>query len=452
LLIRFLIISLIASSYFAAFAQMPDSDAPASFLDRLWVSGQANFITQAHPSFFARYTGPNSLRPQFERRTSRVFTLNTGFQIAQGSEVLFDIESAGGGGVSDALGLAGFSNLDVVRNPTLGAAPYIARLMFHQVFALSDERVDVSRGPLQLSGSLPARRLEIRIGKMSTVDFFDVNSVGADSHSQFLNWTIDNNGAYDYAADTRGYTYGALLEFQDRNWGVRFSEALMPTVANGVKLDWNLARARGENLEFAFRRSLIGGRPGVLRPLFYVNHANMGSYREAIDAFLAGRDAAPDITAHRKQGRVKYGFGLNIEQEIGAGVRAYGRFGWNEGSNENFAYTEVNQAISGGADIQGGRWGRHRDKAGAAFSLNAISGDHRRYLALGGLGFLLGDGALNYGRERITEIYYRAHVWRGVSASLDLQRVWNPGYNRDRGPVLIPAVRLHLGGALFGAR
>src|SRR5262249_18002831 len=142
-------------------------------------------------------------------------------------------------------------------------------------------------------------------------DFFDINSVGSDSHLQFMNWTIDNNGAYDYAADTRGYTYGALVDFENRKWAVRFAEALMPKVANGINLDWNLARARGENLEFQFEPTLINGRNTTLRFLSYLNHANMGSYREAINAFLQGHDPVPDIEAHRQQGRKKYGFGFN---------------------------------------------------------------------------------------------------------------------------------------------
>src|SRR5262249_11977170 len=158
---------------------------------------------------------------------------------------------------------------------------------------------------LGLATRLPARRIEIRAGKFGTADFFDVNSAGSDSHLQFLNWTVDNNGAFDYAADTRGYTWGVIVEYQDRKWGLRFGECLMPKVANGIKLDWNLGRARGENLELELRRSLVRRRQGVIRLLAYVNHANMGKYREAIDALESRVDATPDITAHRRQGRVK---------------------------------------------------------------------------------------------------------------------------------------------------
>ena len=421
-----------------------DSDPPQDTGGRFWLSGQANFITQAHGRFRAPYSGDNSLLPEPERKTSRVLTLFTGLRLGKRTDLLFDVETSGGRGISDALGLAGFTNLDVVRNPSLGSKPYVARIMLHHVIPLSSDMVQAERGAFQLATALPARRLEIRAGKMGVVDFFDANGIAGDSHLQFMNWTVDNNGGYDYAADTRGYTYALMIEYQDRRWGLRFAEALMPTVANGIKVDWDLARARAENVELELRRSLIRGRQGVLRPLVYVNHANMGSYREAIDAFLVHREETPDVTAHRRQGRVKYGFGLNAEQELSKNVRAFGRFGWNEGSNESFAYTEVNQHFSGGSDLRGERWKRQDDKFGGALAVNQISGDHRRYLALGGQGFLLGDGALRYGRERIFEIYYNAKIWRGVHAAFDLQRVWNPGYNQDRGPVLVPGVRLHI--------
>jgi hypothetical protein len=415
-----------------------------SAASRFWVSGQLNVILQWHPSFKAKYDGPNSLRAEGENATSRVLTLYTGAQLTKTTEVFCDIESAGGRGISDALGLAGFTNLDVVRNPTLGAKPYLARLMLRQIIPLSSATVETERGAHALATKLPAKRLEVRFGKFSTADFFDVNSVGSDSHLQFMNWTVDNNGGYDYAADTRGYTYGAMVEYQSPRYAVRFGEMLMPKVANGLKLDWNLRRARAENVELELRHILFGEHSGTLRLLSYVNHANMGSYREALNAFLQRREAVPDIEAHRQQGRVKYGFGVNLEQELNTAVRLFGRWGWNEGRHESFAYTEINNTVAVGVDVKGAYWQRKQDKLGLAFVSNGISGDHRRYLALGGRGFLLGDGALSYGRERIFESYYNLHLWRGVFAALDFQHVNNPGYNRDRGPVLVPGLRLHL--------
>jgi high affinity Mn2+ porin len=433
----------------SAEAPAADPDAPTTLFahsesGRYWLSGQANFIFQWHPSFPAAYTGLNSFRPEGEHATSSLLTLYTGFQLTPTTEILFDLESAGGHGLSQALGIAGFTNLDVVRNPELGAKPYVARLMIHKVIALSGERIPATRGPLGLAATLPARRIELRLGKFSLVDSFDLNSMGSDSHLQFLNWAVDNSGAYDYASNTRGYTDGVVIEYQDRHWGARFAEGLMPKVANGIHLDADLRRARSENAEVELRRSLLPHREGVLRLLSFVNHANMGSYREAIDAFLAGRTPIPDITAHPLRTTIKYGFGVNFEQPLNDWLGVFGRWGWNEGGHESYAYTEVEQTVLFGAGASGKRWRRKFDRAGAALVSNGLSGDHRRYLALGGVGFLLGDGRLTYGREFIVEGYYTAHVWRGVFGSLILQHVTNPGYNRDRGPVLVPALRLHL--------
>jgi len=411
---------------------------------RIWISGQINVIHQQHPSFFAKYTGENSLLPRREKATSRVLTLYTGLRFTHSSEVLFDIEAIGGRGVSDALGLAGFTNLDVVRNPSLGSKPYIARFLFHQTIGLGGDVIPTERSFLSLMPAKPERRIEIYAGKLSIADFFDTNSVGSDSRLQFMNWTVDNNGGYDYAADTRGYTYGVLAEYDDHRWAVRFAEALMPKVANGIDMDWNLRRARAENLEFTVHPSLKLGQKTTITLLGYLNHANMGDYREAIDAFLQGRDAQPDIEAHRRQGRRKDGLGLNGEQQITESLRVFGRIGWNEGHHESFAYTEVNSSAAVGGDFRGKRWHRPSDKIGIATVVNGVSGDHRRYLQLGGKGFLLGDGTLTYGSEKIVEAYYTARIARGVFVSADLQHIISPGYNRDRGPVFVPGLRLHL--------
>jgi high affinity Mn2+ porin len=187
-------------------------------------------------------------------------------------------------------------------------------------------------------------------------DFFDLNAVGSDSHLQFLNWTVDNNGGYDYAADTRGYTFGVILEYQDRRWGVRFAEALLPKVANGIDFEWNLRRAHAENIEVEFRRHFLPHREGALRLLGYVNHANMGVYRSAIDDFLAGRTPLPDITAHLRRTTAKYGFGVNLEQALNGWLTLFGRFGWNEGRHESYVYTEVNQSLALGAGASGKLW------------------------------------------------------------------------------------------------
>jgi len=420
------------------------SAAELPFAERFWISGQINSITQFHEAFRSPYAGPNSLRASPEQATSRVMTLYTGFRVTRSTELLLDFESAGGSGIGDGVGLAGYTNLDVMRNPLLGSKPYAARFMVRQIIPLSREIKEGAAGPLGLAPTLPVRRLEMRFGKLSTPDFFDVNSVGSDSHLQFLNWTVDNNGAYDYAAN-QGYTYGALVEYYDRNWAIRFMEATMPTVANGLELDLDLDEARAENLEWELNRGILPKKDGAIRVLMFANHAMMGSYRQAIDNFLSGSTPErPEVSSTRRQTRVKYGFGFNLEQQLTADCRLFARAGWNEGRYESFAYTEVNQTISAGARWSGAAWHRRADKVGVAGVWNAISGDHRRYLELGGSGLLLGDGRLNYGREQIVEAYYNWSLGRGVSLGFDLQRLVNPGYNRDRGPVLVPSLRAHI--------
>jgi high affinity Mn2+ porin len=429
------------------------SMAPHSENARYWISGQANSIFQMHGHFRSPYEGPNSLIDDFETKASEVATLYLGYQLwpntRYSTDLIADFENAGGRGISQTLGLAGATNLDVVRNPNLSTAPYLARGEIHQIIGLTSEMVDQDRGPLALATKVPLRRFEIRIGKMTLPDTFDINSVGSDSHLQFTNWTIDNNGAWDYAADTRGYTVGGILEYDDRIWSARYAIAAMPTVANGITLDWAFSRASGQNWEFELRKGLFASllnskREGAVRVLSYVNHAHMGDYREAVQQYLAGKVSTPDIIQTERNGQVKYGFGLNTEQEVTDSLRLFGRFGWNEDQHESFAYTEVGQTILFGGDYSGHDWHRPNDKIGVAFVSNAIKRDHQNYLHYGGLGFLLGDGNLTYGREDIVEWYYNAHVWHGLYGMLGGSQIAHPGYNTDRGPVYVTTVRVHV--------
>ncbi len=443
-------------------ATVPTTLFPHSETARYLVSGQANIIFQSNPAFHSPYEAQNSFVGRGEYKTSLVGTLFTGFQLKReprfATDILFDLESAGGRGLSQALGLAGFTNLDVVRNPNLGSVPYIARVQLHQVFGFSSELVDGARTPFSLPTKLSARRLELRAGKMSLPDLLDLNSVGSDSHLQFMNWTSDNNGAWDYAADTRGYTYALLAEYDDRSWSARTAIALMPTVANGIDLDWNLHRARGENFEAEYRRPPLARllsrkanqpRLGVIRALSFVNYGDMGVYRQANVTALTERTlnqpgATPVISSHAPGTTVKYGFGLNTEQQLTSDIRVYTRFGWNEGQHESFCYTEVDQTFAAGADMAGSRWRRPNDRFGVTGISNAIKRDHQAYLALGGYGFLLGDGRLTYAREDILEAYYTAHNWRGLFTAFDTQLIAHPGYNGDRGPLAVFSVRTHV--------
>ncbi|HVU49048.1 MAG TPA: carbohydrate porin [Polyangia bacterium] len=439
-----------------------------------WLGAEANSIFQTHPSFPSRYNGINSFgvqpwpQPQVQRAPSEaaisgLATVFLGYRPTSTTELILDPEIAVGGGLSTALGIAGFTNLDVVRNPALPHRPYVGRAEIHQLIPLSDDwEPNEDRGPISSFTSVPRHRLELRAGKMSTADLFDINPVGSDSHMQFMNWTVDNNGAYDYAADTRGYTYGAVVEYQGPYVEARFGLMLMPQVANGPDLDWTISKNRAENLELEIKYLRRASWRGTLRLLGYLNHAKMGSYATAIAASEA-TGLAPDVTASRQDGRLKGGFGINEFQELGPFVRAFFRVGWNDGKNESFAYTEVDNTFAIGGDVRGTRWRRPDDKVGLAFVSNGISSLHADYLRRGGAGFILGDGPgcvdpvtkahvcqpvtgryLTYARETIVEQYYNVHVWWGAFLAEDVQLVANPGYNSDRGPVWVFSLRGHL--------
>ncbi len=303
---------------------------------------------------------------------------------------------------------------------------------------------------MRLAPSVPVRRVEFRVGKMTLPDFFDVNGPGSDSHLQFMNWTVDNNGAWDYAADTRGYTVGGMAEYDDRIWSMRYGLFAMPVGGQRHRHGLGLQpRPRPERRVRAAAQLCSATQRRRQRLLFYANRAHMGDYREAVEDFLNGSDTriritVPNILLHEHFGALKYGFGYNTEQELTENLRVFGRFGWNEGQHESFAYTEVDQTVEAGADYAGNRWHRPVDKIGLAVVSNAIKRDHQEYLKLGGLGFLLGDGNLNYGRENIVESYYNWHAWRGLFYAVDVQHIDNPGYNRDRGPAWVGSVRAHV--------
>jgi carbohydrate-selective porin OprB len=304
--------------------------------------------------------------------------------------------------------------------------------------------ITVDRTPLNYQTTLPERRLELRAGLFSAVDFFDYNSEASDPHHQFLNWAIDNDGWYDYPADTRGYTYGIMATYKSPRLAARFLEAAMPNVANGETLDLDKnTHSESYEVEFPYK-SFITSRPGIIRLLAFENHADMGNYNQAIKTFEAGYTPTPEITAVQKPGTVKYGFGINIEHEIADEITVFSRVGFNNGATETYTYTEVDNTLVLGVGVQGSRWKRPTDKLGFALVSNGLSQPHRHYLALGGLGFDLGDGGLNYGRENLGEIYYTCHLWKGLYFGPDFQYVINPGYNRARGPVPVFGLRLHV--------
>jgi hypothetical protein len=411
-----------------------------------WISGQINSIFQWNPRFPAQYSGTNSFVNASKAAATTVFTIYTGLQLTRTTEILVDGEMAGGSPLSDALGLAGFTNADAQRDPALAWSPYLARAEVHQVIPLSNDTDPATRNPLSLLTSLPSRRIDIYVGEFSLFDYFDGNSVAGNDHMQFMNWTVVDTGTYDYSSDTRGYTWGGVIDFVDRWWTFRFAEVLNSKRANGITLQKNLQDAHSENYELEFDPNLFAGRNTSLHLLAFTNFANMGSYHEAISAFLTGKTPTPDLLDHPRITALKYGFAINLEQDITEDLRGFIRAGWDDGQRQDWQYCDVDQTVAFGGDLTGTWWKRPRDKFGVAFVVNGISRDHREYLALGGLGLNLGDGRLTYGPEKIMETYYNFPIplHSGLFAALDIQYFDDPGYNRARGPVVVLGARIHI--------
>jgi high affinity Mn2+ porin len=423
----------------------PADSAPsdAAHAWRAWALGtQINVIAQHLNPLKSPYTGPNSLSGNGDSQASFAFGLYTGARLWRGLEGYLDVEMIQGHGVSNVTGLGGITNGDVLRQGStdLGNGPYVARAFLRYTVAFEHESADTAvAAPDQIPVRVARRRLEISAGKLALNDVFDVNRYATSTRLQFMNWGLWQNTAWDFAADTRGYSNGLAVAWITPRWAVRAASFQMPTAANGNKFDSHLLEAHGDQIEL----SISPGSSGfVARALVFENHARMGDYAEALRIGVA-RQRSPDIVADDASGRTKYGYGFNVEQPLADSgeTGAFARFGWNDGRTESFVFTEVDQHVSAGMQIAGGHWGRMADRVGIAAVQHDLSGIHRAYLAAGGAGFLLGDGRLTYGSERIVESYYRWQATRGLQLSGDVQWIVNPGYNRDRGPATVVSFR-----------
>jgi high affinity Mn2+ porin len=403
---------------------------------------QATSIGDYHGAFAAKYSGPFSLENVAERDVSLTTTLSFGFQLLKNTQLYFDPEIAGGRGFSHVDGLANAANGELPRVATATPKPYIARLFIQQDFAIGPDKEMIMSDANQLAGERPATRYTIVVGRFTLTDYFDNNNYTHDPRSQFMGWAVMYNGAFDYAADVRGYTWGWVHEFHTGNWSLRYASAFMPKVANGSQLDRRILEDRGDVIE-GERDFAPHGHAGAIRVLAYGNHADAGNYAEAL-ALAQRTGTQPDVIATRKPGTLKYGFGINMDQEITKGFGVFARLGWNDGKTESFAFTAMDRLATGGVSFQGTRWHRPADVLATEVTFGGISGVHATYLARGGYDFLIGDGGLNYAPETIWETYYNAHLFQGFTAGLDAQHVNNPAYNQDRGPVWIYSLRLHL--------
>jgi len=398
---------------------------------------QGTTITQKNNVFPSPYAGPHSFLPGGPQATSATATLFLAARLWKGTEVVFTPEVAGGAGLSSVFGMGGFPNGEMTKVGTVEPTPYISRLYVRQTWGLGGEQEDIPDAPNTVADKVDVDRVVLVAGRMALPDLIDDNRYSDDPRSQFMNWALMLNGAWDYAADTRGYIYAVGLSLNRKDYAIRYAITAMPSTANGYNIDPKLLLANSHNLEYQ-RNLTFNNRPGHLHLLAYLNQANMGSYAQS----LAESPVNPDITATRAY-RVKYGFGASLDQELTDDLGIFSRLGWNDGQTETFCFTEIDRTASLGLSLQGKRWGRPNDTVGLAGVINGISGVHAAYLATGGLGFQLGDGALNYGYEEIVETYYRYQLKQGIHLSVDFQEINNPGYNRDRGPVFVASGRFH---------
>lgn len=440
-----LVVALVVTfrSAWAQTSQTPQISSGGNADNQRWnVFWQATSIGQYHGRFHSPYEGPNSLRDVPERDVSLTSTLYLGYRPFENTQVYVDGEIAGGRGFSGVAGIADFPNGEMPRVASSTPKPYLARAYIQQDFGFGGGREYFESEENQLGGSRPMDRYTLTIGKFSVEDFFDTNRYSDDPRTQFMSWGTMYNGAFDYPADTRGYTWGWMHELHTENWSFRYAGVAEPRVANGPQFDRRILEDRGDlfSIDRTYGR---GAHRGAVRLLGFLLHTDSGTYSEAIQ--LAERtDTTPDVTLTRHPGNLKYGAGLSAEQAIGGDAGLFARLGWNDGRTESFAFTAIDRIATGGFSLAGRRWKRPFDTLGSAISVGGLSAVHAQYLALGGLDFIIGDGRLRYGPESVWESYYSTRFKPGFFASFDLQHVDNPGYNQDRGPVWIESVRLHL--------
>ncbi len=400
------------------------------------ISGQTTYLPQAYPAFRAPYSGTNSLNPAGQAKATWSNSLYLNAHLWDGGEVYFNPELLQGFGLSNTVGLGGFSNGEAQKSDF--PAPHFnpSRLYLRQTFGFGGEQETLERGPNQLSGKADVSRLTVQVGKFAVLDVFDNNSYAKDPRKDFMNWSIWAPGAFDYAADRVGLTYGATAELNQKSWALRAGYFLMDAESNSNEFDMKLFRRGGYVAELEERYSLFG-QPGKFRVIGWLNSAFSGSYRATLDNPLLNLDIA-----QTREGRIKYGYVFSAEQAISEDIGMFGRWSWNNGKTEIMAFTDIDSSLALGTSIKGRAWGRPDDVIGIAGAVNALSRDHRDFIAAGGLGVLIGDGQLNYRQEQIIEAYYALALTKQITLTADYQYVRNPAYNADRGPVSIVSGRL----------
>lgn len=414
-----------------------DSNFGDGLPSNLEISGQSTYLAQAYPAFHAPYSGLNSLAPNGQAKATWSNSLYINARLWDGGELYFNPELVQGFGLSDTVGLGGFSSGEAQKSNFPYPRFNPSRMYLRQTFGFGGEQETLESGPNQLGGKADVSRLTVQVGKFAVLDIFDGNAYAKDPRKDFMNWSIWAPGAFDYSADKVGLSYGATAELNQKNWALRFGYFLMDAESNSNNFDMHLFR-RGEYVAEFEQRYMLFGQPGKLRTIGWINSAFSGSYRATLDNPALNLDIAAT-----REGRIKYGYVVNLEQALSDTVGLFGRWSWNDGKTEIMAFTDIDASLSGGLSIKGKSWGRPNDTIGLGGAINALSRDHRDFIAAGGMGVLIGDGRLNYSQERLMEAYYAYAITPKLTATADYQFVVNPAYNADRGPVSIFSARLH---------
>lgn len=401
------------------------------------IHGQTTYIQQGYPSFTSPYAGANSLSGIAQTRNTASATAFLGVRPWEGGEIFYAPELAQGFGLSGTLGLGGFSNGEAQKAGFPFPRYNTSRLFLRQTFGLGGEQETIEEDGTHFGGKVDVSRLSVTVGRVFVPDFIDNNAYADEPRTGFLNWSIWAAGAFDFPADQPGYSWGAVAELNQKAWAIRAGYLLMPSESNSNNFDSRVF-GRGEYLlEHETRYSLFA-HPGKLRLIGWLNSTFSGSYAET----LANPDLNLDITQTRRT-RTKYGAVANIEQSLSDQFGLFSRLSWNNGKNEIMAFTDIDASASFGGVLKGNGWGRPDDRIGLAGAVNALSPDHRAFIAAGGMGILVGDGQLNYQPERILESYYSVAIQKRTTLTFDYQFITNPAYNADRGPVSIFSARLH---------
>ncbi|MES1974246.1 MAG: carbohydrate porin [Pseudomonadota bacterium] len=418
-------------------ATVPPGVAPTD--ERIAIHGQATFVLQGTPGFASPYVGTNSLTPRQAKETTDV-TLYAGVRPWAGAELWVNPEIDQGFGLSNTLGVAGFPSAEAYKVGKRNPYFRLQRLFFRQTIGLGGEREAVAGIANQLAGSRLTDRIVLTAGKFGVGDVFDANSYAHDPRSDFLNWSAVDAGSFDYAADAWGYTTGVAAEWYRAAWTLRVGAFNLSKVPNGETLEAGFQQYQLD-AEVEHRHSLAG-RPGAIRVTLFQNRGQFGRFDDALA--IAERTGGDADTALVRRRRTRAGISSNVEQAVTDTLGLFARAGIADGQVEPYDFTDIDRTAQLGLALKGNGWRREADTIGAVFIVNGISREHQRYLDQGGLGVLVGDGRLPHpGSEYIGEAYYKVVAVKGVEFSLDYQFVANPGYNRDRGPANVFALRAH---------